>query len=42
MSDNDIKKACKAGYQIVNIEPRILRTETAALIAISAGQMLWG
>jgi len=41
-SDNEIKKACGADYQIINIGPRILRTETAALAAISACQMLWG
>jgi 16S rRNA (uracil1498-N3)-methyltransferase len=41
-SDGEIQKACAAGYQIINIGPRILRTETAALAAISACQMLWG
>ena len=29
------------GYQIINIGPRILRAETAALAAISACQILW-
>ena len=42
VSDDEIKKACAAGYQTINIGPRILRTETAALAAISACQMLWG
>lgn len=41
-SDHEIKKAWEANYQIVNIGPRILRTETAALVAISACQVLWG
>jgi 16S rRNA (uracil1498-N3)-methyltransferase len=41
-SDNEIGKACTGGYQIINIGPRILRTETAALAAISACQVLWG
>lgn len=41
-SDNEIKKACTADYQTIKIGPRILRTETAALAAISACQMLWG
>jgi len=41
-SDNEIKKACDANYQITNIGPRVLRTETAALAAISACQALWG
>lgn len=41
-SDDEIKKAGAAGYQNINIGPRILRTETAALAAISACQVLWG
>lgn len=41
-SDNEIEKACAADYQVINIGPRILRTETAALAAISACQVLWG
>ena len=41
-SDNEIEKACAADYQIINIGPRILRNETAALAAISACQVLWG
>lgn len=41
-SDKEIEKACTMGYQIINIGPRILRTETAALATISACQMLWG
>ena len=41
-SDDEITKASAAGYQVINIGPRILRTETAALAAISACQMLWG
>ena len=41
-SDNEIKNAAATGYQIINIGPRILRTETAALAAISACQALWG
>ena len=32
---------CEAGHQIVNIGPRILRTETATLVAISVCQGLW-
>jgi len=41
-SDSEIQKACAAGYQIINIGPRILRTGTSALSAISACQILWG
>jgi 16S rRNA (uracil1498-N3)-methyltransferase len=41
-SDGEIQRACAAGYQVINIGPRILRTETAALAAISSCQTLWG
>ena len=41
-SDSEINKAGEMDYQIINIGPRVLRTETAALAAISACQMLWG
>ena len=41
-SDKEIAKACTVGYQVINIGPKILRTETAALFAISVCQLLWG
>ncbi len=41
-SDTEVEKACTEDYQSINIGPRILRTETAALAAISACQVLWG
>ncbi len=41
-SDNEIEKARSAGHTVINIGPRILRTETTALAAVSVCQMLWG
>lgn len=41
-SGAELSKAHDFGYQPINLGPRILRTETAALAAISGCQMLWG
>ena len=37
---NELRK--KANYHAVKLGPRVLRTETAAVTAISAAQLLWG
>lgn len=42
LSENEIKKACAADFERIMMGSRILRTETAALVAISACQTLWG
>lgn len=39
---NERELALRAGFQGVRLGPRILRTETAALAAVSAMQTLWG
>lgn len=41
-SDLERKAADYAGFQSVRLGPRILRTETAVITAISACQTLWG
>lgn len=41
-SDDEIRIAGNNGYQLVSMGPRILRTETAPLAAITACQVLWG
>ena len=38
LSEEEIEMAKKAGYQLLNLGPRILRTETASLTAISIFQ----
>ena len=42
LSDQDIERALKSKYQPLAIGPRVLRTETAPLAAISIIQSLWG
>ncbi len=42
LSQSEIDLASSQGFQSIVLGPRILRTETAALTAISAMQCLWG
>lgn len=42
LSDEEIKQAKDIGFIGVTLGPRILRTETAALAAITSAQLLWG
>ena len=42
LSEEECKLASKAGFVSVRLGPRVLRTETAALAAISVMQSLWG
>lgn len=42
LSQEEIALAASHGFQSIVLGPRILRTETAALTAISAMQLLWG
>jgi 16S rRNA (uracil1498-N3)-methyltransferase len=42
LSDNEIYQAGEAGYVHIKLGPRILRTETAALTAISILQAQFG
>ncbi len=42
LSDTEIEQALEASYQALAIGPRVLRTETAPLAAISIIQSLWG
>jgi 16S rRNA (uracil1498-N3)-methyltransferase len=41
-SMQELEYAQHSGYQAIHLGPRILRTETAALVAISVCQALWG
>jgi 16S rRNA (uracil1498-N3)-methyltransferase len=41
-SDNEITQAQNSGLRGISLGPRILRTETAALAAVTACQLLWG
>lgn len=42
LSDNEIALAARVGFQGLKLGPRILRTETAALVALSLLQASWG
>jgi 16S rRNA (uracil1498-N3)-methyltransferase len=42
LSDAEVQTACAAGFQAVRLGPRVLRTETAPVIAIAVAQYLWG
>ena len=42
LSDTEIERATEASYQPLAIGPRVLRTETAPLAAISIIQSVWG
>ncbi len=41
-SGTEVALAVQHGYQAISLGPRILRTETAALAAITACQVMWG
>jgi 16S rRNA (uracil1498-N3)-methyltransferase len=42
LTDAEIELSKQAGFQGIQLGPRVLRTETAALAAIAALQMQWG
>ena len=42
LSEGEISQAMDAGYQALQLGKRVLRTETASLVAIANMQLLWG
>lgn len=42
LTETEISEAKKNSYKGIGLGPRVLRTETAALAAITSVQMLWG
>ena len=42
LSDAEIDRARSAGFQPARLGPRVLRTETAPVVALSVAQQLWG
>ena len=42
LSDNEISRAMDKGFAALTLGPRVLRTETAPLAAISIMQSVWG
>lgn len=41
-TEMELQSAIRAGFRSIQIGPRILRTETAAVAALSLAQLLWG
>ena len=42
LTDPEIEQAQAAGYQPARLGPRVLRTETAPVVALAVAQQLWG
>ncbi|AMB84044.1 16S rRNA methyltransferase [Pseudomonas agarici] len=42
LSDGEVEQAAKAGYLSARLGPRVLRTETAPVVALALAQQLWG
>lgn len=42
LTEYEIEQAIQQGYQALQLGPRVLRTETAALVALSLLQLQWG
>jgi 16S rRNA (uracil1498-N3)-methyltransferase len=42
LDDEELLAAQKAGFMPVRLGPRVLRTETAAVVALTVFQALWG
>jgi 16S rRNA (uracil1498-N3)-methyltransferase len=42
LEDAELDRATAAGFQPVRLGPRVLRTETAGIVALTILQALWG
>jgi 16S rRNA (uracil1498-N3)-methyltransferase len=42
LSDAEVNQAQDAGFLAARLGPRVLRTETAPVVALSVAQQLWG
>ena len=42
LSTDEVKAAMAAGFECLRLGPRVLRTETAPVVAIALAQQLWG
>ncbi|MWV10674.1 16S rRNA (uracil(1498)-N(3))-methyltransferase [Pseudomonas sp. R-28-1W-6] len=42
LSDGEVAQAKAAGFHAARLGPRVLRTETAPVVALSVAQQLWG
>jgi 16S rRNA (uracil1498-N3)-methyltransferase len=42
LSDAEVDQAKGAGFHAARLGPRVLRTETAPVVALAVAQQLWG
>lgn len=42
LSDHEVEQARHAGFHAARLGPRVLRTETAPVVALAVAQQLWG
>lgn len=42
LSEREVEQAKAAGFQAARLGPRVLRTETAPVVALAVAQQLWG
>ena len=42
LTDTEVTQAAEQGFQPARLGPRVLRTETAPVVALSVAQQLWG
>lgn len=42
LSDAEVQQAQRAGFHAARLGPRVLRTETAPVVALAVAQQLWG
>ena len=42
LTDNEVETAQGAGFHAARLGPRVLRTETAPVVALAVAQQLWG
>jgi 16S rRNA (uracil1498-N3)-methyltransferase len=42
LSEAEVQQAQAAGYHSARLGPRVLRTETAPVVALAVAQQLWG
>ena len=42
LTDQEIARACENSFEVLQLGPRVLRTETAPVVALSALSVMWG
>lgn len=42
LTNQEVARACETSFQVLQLGPRVLRTETAPVVALSALSVMWG